>query len=42
MAELKGIQDYFIVTSNVSGLIQENFDDSDFWELHGSRKHYQC
>ena len=43
--DLKSIDNYFIVTSNTNGFINSkevDFKKDNFWEVYGSKGHYQC
>jgi len=42
MTGLKSKEDYFVVTSSVSGLINNNeinFKSGNIWELHGNKNY---
>ena len=45
IVDLKGIDDYFVVTSNTDGNINSkevDFNEDNYWELYGSMNYYQC
>jgi hypothetical protein len=45
MIDLKGIDDYFIITSNTNGIInakEVDFKKENFWEVYGNKHHFQC
>ncbi len=42
---MKGMDDYFIVTSNTTGIINAKevaFKKENFWEVYGNKNYYQC